>query len=147
MEKIVNTFQGKFASLLAVSLFVILAVASGESQKEIEKKIENETPVLEVSTLQLSSDYKNNGVAADEKYKDKTITVTGVVCGIDRDVFKEIYVKLDEDGDAFGTVQCYFSEDHAKQASKLVKGQKISIKGKCEGQIISVMLKGCQIVN
>ena len=58
----------------------------------------------------------------------------------------DIYVSL-SDGEefSFGGVQCFFSDSHSSAAAELKKEQKVSIKGKCEGLLTSVTLRGCSI--
>ncbi len=131
------------ASLIVVAIFIAIAYGS-EDEKTTEKAIAAEKPAFSVSSKKLYADYDANGVAADEKYKDKVIRVTGKVTTIDRDIMDKIYVTLKGD-EYFGDVQCFFAEDHTKTASKLSKGQRITVKGKCEGKMMNVLLKGCII--
>jgi hypothetical protein len=70
--------------------------------------------------------------------------VPGKITTIDRDIMDKIYITLKGD-EYFGDVQCFFAEDHTKTASKLSKGQRITVKGKCEGKMMNILLKGCII--
>jgi hypothetical protein len=54
----------------------------------------------------------------------------------------KIYVTL-KGNQYFGDIQCFFAESHLGTASRLSKGQKISVKGMCDGKLMNVMLKGC----
>lgn len=131
------------ASAIAVAGFLFIAFGS-DDEKTTETSIAAETPAIEVSARQLYADYEANGVAADEKYKGKVLRVTGKVNTIDRDIMDKIYVTLK--GDKYlGDIQCFFAEDHVKTASQLSKGQTITVKGKCDGKMMNVLLKGCVI--
>jgi hypothetical protein len=130
-------------SVLAVAGFLFIAFGSNDD-KETEAEIKNESPAVEISASQLYADYESNGVAADQKYKGKVLLVSGTVNNIDRDITDNIYVTLKGD-EYFGDIQCFFAEDHVNTASQLSKGQQITVKGKCDGKMMNVMLKGCVI--
>lgn len=133
------------ASAIAVAGFLLIAVGSDDEQTT-EDEIAAETPAFDLSAQQLYSDYEANGVAADGKYKEKVLRVTGEVNTIDRDIMDKIYVTLKGD-EYFGDIQCYFAESHVSTASQLSKGQTITVKGKCDGKIMNVQLKGCIVNN
>lgn len=131
------------ASALALAGFLFIAFGSDEEQiTEIE--IASETPEIEVSAEQLYADYEANGVAADEKYYDKVVRVTGIVNGIDRDFYEDIYVSLQGD-EYYGNVVCYFAESHVKEAAQLSKGQAITVKGLGGGKDGYPIIVGCTI--
>ena len=130
-------------SALAFAGFLFIAFGSND-EKTTEKEIVSVEPEIEVEASTLYSDYEANGVSADQKYKGKVLRVTGRVNNIDRDIMDIIYVTLKGD-EIFGDIQCFFAEDHVNQAAQLSKGQQITVKGKCEGKLMNVMLKGCVI--
>ena len=130
-------------SAMAVAGFLFIAVGS-DDETATETEISTQEPAFKVSARQLSADYEANGVAADGKYKGKVLQVTGVVNTIDRDIMDKIYVTLKGD-QYFGDIQCFFAESHVGTASQLSKGQTITVKGKCDGKLMNVMLKGCII--
>ena len=135
----------KILSTLVSLLFIALAIGSS-SDSATEEEISSQDPAYQVTAAQLYADYETNGVAADQKYKGKVILVVGEVENIDRDIMDDIYVTL-ATGELIGSVQCMFSESHANEASALRKGQRIAIKGKCDGQMMNVILRGCSIGN
>jgi len=130
-------------SAMAVAGFLFIAFGS-DDETATETEISTQESAITVSARQLYADYKANGVAADGKYKGKVLQVTGVVKTIDRDIMDKIYVTLKGD-QYFGDIQCFFAESHIGTASQLSKGQTITVKGKCDGKLMNVMLKGCII--
>jgi len=130
-------------SAIAVISFLFIAFGS-DDEGETEAEIASEEPAMTVSASELYADYEANGVAADDKYKGKVLLVTGEVNTIDRDIMETIYVTLQGD-EYFGDVQCFFAEDHVSAASQLTKGQTITVKGRCDGKLMNVMLEGCVI--
>lgn len=133
-------------SLLAVLVFSFLAIASTESEDVIEGEISDIEPEVTVAATVLCSEYQENEIAADLKYNGKVLLVTGTIEDIGKDLLDSIYVSL-TDGEEFSLtgVQCFFSDSQASVAANLKKGQKISIKGKCDGLMGNVMLKGCTV--
>ncbi|MGB1283350.1 MAG: OB-fold protein, partial [Polaribacter sp.] len=98
----------------------------------------------ELTASMLFNAYESNEVAADGKYLDKRIAVTGKISDIGKDVLGNPYVSLYVD--YMKTVNCYFSEDEIQEISQLKKGQKIYIEGICKGKTlnISVNLSDCK---
>jgi len=129
-------------SATAFVAFIVLAIASSED-KIIEWEVsESSSPPIEVSSRQLFYDYESNEVAADQKYKEKILVVTGKIASIGKDITDNIYITLATD-DIFGEVQCLFADTHSDVLAKLSKGQKVTIKGKCDGKMMNVFLRGC----
>jgi len=135
-----------FLSLLVVILFSLFAIASSESEDEVQNEISDVEPEITVKASVLSAEYQENEVAADLKYKGKVLLVTGTVDDIGKDITDSIYVSL-SDGEEYSLsgVQCFFADSQTSVAADLKKGQNISIKGKCEGLMINVLLKGCTV--
>lgn len=87
--------------------------------------------------------YKQNEVKADNNFKGKTFYVSGIVDDIKKDIMDNIYVTLEGD-DVLSSVQCYF--DNADEAANLSKGQQVVFKGKCNGLMMNVLMKDCELV-
>jgi len=109
-----------------------------ERTKEIENR-ENQT----IPAKNLYYAYQENEVSADNNYKGKTFYVEGVIGDIGKDILDEIYVTL-KTGDLIGSIQCYI--DNAEVAANLRKGQKITVYGKCDGLMMNVLMKDCEVV-
>jgi len=97
-----------------------------------------------ITARKLYQEYDENAVAADLKFKGKTIKVTGTVENIDTDIMDDIYVSLEGDG-YFGTVQCYISDSSINRAAALSKGSTVTIRGRCDGHFMGPILKNCTI--
>lgn len=95
-----------------------------------------------VSAYDLMAAYKANGVAADEKYKGKTLIIEGTVESIDKDIMDTPYVALRGSSDEYSmeSVQCMFEEDASKLGS-LKKGQKVRIQGQVDGYMMNVLVR------
>ncbi len=99
---------------------------------------------LEINAIDLFEAYEANEVAADELYKDKKVLIEGVVGSIGKDITNAPYVSL-EIG-YLKSVNCYFSDENNKELSKLIKGDRVQIIGKCGGlSLTSVIIKKCEL--
>lgn len=110
------------------------------------RTIENIKPAIRTTARKLCGDYEANAIAADEKYKDKILSVSGVVTDMNHGAMGELYLILSGDPDnefSITNIQCYFSEDYAKRIARIQKGQIVTVKGKCEGKLMNVLLKEC----
>ena len=103
---------------------------------------------IEVTAQELYSAYDANQVAADAKYKDKTLKVTGVVESIGKDILDTPYITLTSGGqyEVWG-VQCMFDEKYEPELAKLTKGQMVTVQGECDGYLVNVLLRDCALIS
>jgi hypothetical protein len=111
-----------------------------ENIKNTIKEREGQT----ISAPNLAASYEANEVQADNNFKGKTFFVEGVVTDIKKDIVDDIYVILEGD-QMFRDVQCFFND--AETASKLRKGMKVTFKGTCDGLMMNVLMKNCELVD
>jgi len=97
--------------------------------------------VLKASDL--AAEYAANELAADEKYKNKKVVITGIVEGINK-MFGSTSVTLTGDGFMY-SISCFVNKDEESAVAKLAKGEQVSIEGTVEGYGISVEVKNCKI--
>ena len=138
-----KTITKNLISIACLALFMFFAIGS-EEDSEIELDVSSQSSEYTVTAPQLYSEYDSNEVAADLKYKDKVITVEGIIDDIGKDIMDDIYVTLKGD-QYFGNVQCFFSDSHTDKAASLRKGDKITVKGLCTGKMMNVLVRGCII--
>lgn len=121
---------------------ILLLSACGEPAPSPSTTQPAARAVIEISAAQLYEEYEANEIAADQKYKDKMLKVTGVVSSIGKDVLGSPYVVLTGGGEyeVWG-VQCTFSSAYEPQLAKLTKGQVVTVTGKCKGYLINVLLE------
>ena len=137
-------------TVFGIGAFLLVAAASSEDKEETQKKEAAKqaeiqaAPAIEVTAAQLCEDYKANEIAADEKYKGKILQVTGKVDSIAKDILDSIYVTL-KSGKRFDlmSVQAFFPDSVTAQAAALSKGQKVTVKGRCEGKLMNIIIKDC----
>ena len=120
-----------------------------QAQQDSIAKVEKEQELVEIkqndiSAPQLTAAYEENEVNADQNFKGKTFYVTGRITEIKKDILDDIYVTLQGD-EMFREVQCYFND--ASTASQLRKGMKVTFRGKCDGLMMNVQMKNCELVD
>ena len=120
----------------------------GEYEVEIGGNSETVLAVMKMSAYELRAEYKENEVAADEKYEDKIIYVEGIIKDIGKDVLDTAYITLD-DGTIINSVQCMFKKADESIVAGLKKGQEVTVRGECEGEIIfgNILLRGSSILD
>lgn len=105
----------------------------------------NAKDYMTVDYKQLYKDYEENAIKADGKYKDKLIQITGKVDDIFREVMGHPYVTFSVDK-YFQHVQAVFSKDEESKVAELKKGQTITVRGRCKGKTMNVLIDDCIII-
>ena len=102
--------------------------------------------IIEITAADLFAAYSENEVAANGKYKDKKLQITGTINHIGTDILDRVYITL-EAGEMLYSVQCYFVDsDEAAKVAELRKGDTITLIGVCEGMSLNVMVRQCEIL-
>lgn len=92
-------------------------------------------------------EYEQNEVAADNKYKGKTIRIDARIADIGKDLLDSMYITLRMPSEwDLRTVQCFFDDKHSSEIANLRKGQRITVQGTVDGLMMNVLLKDCWIV-
>lgn len=92
------------------------------------RDIQSEKPKYTIETGLLVNEFLENQSAANEKYLDQVIVVSGLVRGIETDQNNQVVLFLKEEGDEAG-VRCTFLAEASNTASSLSIGETISVKG------------------
>jgi hypothetical protein len=105
----------------------------------------------------LHKDYQGNAVAADNKYKGKTVGVVGEVQKVDTLLGKPTVILKAGDGE-FGIVVehvwCVCGDADRDKLAELAEGHWVALVGRCTGKeapgglqlAVPVMLQGCEVV-
>lgn len=103
--------------------------------------------VMTVDYKTLYSDYEDNPINADSKYRDKKLQLTGTISNIDRDISKKPYITFYVDEYGSKSIKMSFNNDETVAALK--KGQNVKVVGTCGGTFAStiVVLNNCKIVD
>lgn len=142
-----------FFVLGLIALGVAIAVMSDGSNKSTNNDAlttsEQTTttpaePPMVVNAKDLVAAYENNEVAADQKYKGKTLEVSGKVAGIDSGIGDKAVVRLVGTNE-FASAMADGDDEFTKYAATLSKGQDITLICVGAGEVIgSPMLNQCK---
>ena len=101
---------------------------------------------IETTPQEICSEYEDNEVSADNKYKGKKVAITGTIERIIKSGFSDDPIIVFK-GTFIKDVRFYFSKDSNNEISNLSKGDKITIVGTCKGMtLVDVVLHKCKIL-
>jgi hypothetical protein len=109
------------------------AEEEAKKRKELQEKLAKAVDVTRILRA-----YEANEVAADKKYDDQQLTVTGYVSSIDKGGFGGIFVWL-----AGGTVGCNFGSGDEDEVAKLRRGQRVVFSCKPKGLSLGHLMMNC----
>jgi tRNA_anti-like len=129
--------------LLAIILAAIACTSCGPlSSEEPRPTTDSQTSGIEITADALHAAYVENGVAGDMRFRGQVVAVNGRVGDIQTYGDRPVINLLANKGK--GVVQCYFEPDQAEAVAKIVHGQQVKIKGRCDGFTEgAVLLKEC----
>jgi len=139
-----------FWIIVVIVLFIILGSSGSKNTNNTAQQNQNnpaqQQSYTRVEAVDLATEYKANQVAADDKYKNKTIEVSGTIYNIGKDILDAPYVTLNG-VDMVTNIQCMFDKSDQSQLTSLAKDTKIVLRGKVSGQVVfNVLLNNCSIV-
>lgn len=106
-----------------------------------------EPPAMPVQAERLFLDYQRNEVAADQKYRDKHLLVTGIVTSVNKDFTDKVYLTLGT-SNMFMDVHANLEPSEVAHAGELSKGEEVTVL--CSGGMMMVgspMLHDCVFHN
>ena len=129
-----------------LAIFLILGGGSLDTDGDAEK-ISVATPDYVLSANKLFKEYDKNSVAADAKYEDKIVVVSGTIQSIGKDIMDTAYLVIGGTGFLDG-VQCMLPAGQEGLVARVSKGQYVTLKGKVSGQIMgNVIVNNCSFSN
>ena len=96
-------------------------------QKEVEAYLKE--PPIVVTAAKLVKDYQNEA-AANERYQERKVWITGYVRDTARGVLATPYVKLEPGKAGSGAVVCFFEKGHSVAVEDLKENQEVTIEGR-----------------
>lgn len=149
----------KIFAIVSVVVLLLIVIAFVGLKKPSEKTATPETKSSNVSSdkptekiivpvKNLISDYKDNEVAADEKYRGKLLDVSGVIYGITNGITDDEMIINIGTGEeyAFDYAYCYVKPSEKDKVLSLKKGDAVSMEGLGDNSTIgSPVIKDCVI--
>jgi hypothetical protein len=141
--------RAKVSKKLLIPLLVIIIAGIATMSymfRGAENSVANEKALYTRSADALYSSFEGDETAANEKFLGKVIEVTGEVSEIEKTDSGQLVVLLSCNS-PIGGISCTF-ETKQDQVSKLVSpGATCTIKGKCSGMLMEVVLDNCALTN
>lgn len=134
----------------AILIFILLIAAlagywAWQAYNKPVATLHNVNPELDMDADKLFADYAENEESANQKYLGKIIRISGKV--LDVNINSNEYSTIYLDGnDVMGSVSCQLEKGEEAKAEKLNAGMAVSIKGKCTGFAMDVVLTQCIII-
>ena len=119
-----------------------------EVERELQPQPEQTTSALEVTVEELLSAYKEDGAAADARFMNKILKVTGLVNRIELEDFLDFsYITLTgTEKSLLQNVRCIFDKKYGPELSQLTTGQRVAVQGKYDGSMINLRMRDCVLV-
>jgi len=102
----------------------------------------------EVSADELMQAYTSDPVAAEAKYMNEVLNITGTVSRVEiRKALDINYIFLTgADEELMRSIRCMFDKKHEPELLELAKGQTVTVQGKYNGSLIDFRMQNCVIV-
>ena len=129
------------------ALLLVLAVA-GYGWYVFNKKpadVRRQKADMEINAKDLLQLFQQNETAADARYVDKVIIVSGIVQSMQTDAQGKTTISLDT-GDPMAAVTCSFYNEETAAVKQINKGSRVHVKGICTGMLSDVILNKCSLV-
>ena len=137
-------------------LFVVIFAVFGAEQSENPSRPSSPQPaattsnsslrdnIMNVSAMQIVSEYDNNEIAADSRYKGKYVRISGVVNDIAKDILDNMYVTIGGGADfELRSVQAFFPDKYEGILAELRKGSRITVVCRIDGLMLNVIGRDC----
>ncbi len=123
-------------------------VPKPEPEPVSEPEPESAPTAIEVTVEELLSAYEADAAAADAKFANEILKVTGVVDRIEvKDILDIHYIILTSaEKGILQDIRCTFDKKHGPELNQLTKGQTVTVRGKYDGSIIDICLRDCVLV-
>jgi hypothetical protein len=137
-----KTQRNSVTQLVIFEVFLGLALGCS-TLREATNSPSSVSAAAKISAEDLYKSFQSNEVAAADRYKGKTLIVSGTL-GNMGEAMGSTYVFLVDDHQT-PMVECFFPDEQKDSLSRLKKGQTMSIKGTCKGLLGVVDLEACVI--
>lgn len=135
----------KYAAIVLVAVMAAGALGFYYVNKP-KGSIARKQPDLIMSPQKLLADFISDEDAANAKYLDKIIEVSGKITSISQNNGNKITLLMDT-GDPMSNVTCELNPVETDKTSGIEEGSIVELKGICTGMLTDVILVDCIILN
>ena len=119
-----------------------------ELEPEQESESSQTTAIIDMTLDELISAYKADEAAANVRFMNKILKLTGVVNRIEvNDYLDSSYLIITSpEKELLQTARCYFDKKRDPELSQLTTDQMVTVQGKFDGSMINIRLNDCVLV-
>jgi uncharacterized Zn finger protein (UPF0148 family) len=120
----------------------------GLREERLQPELKSTPPTIEVTVDELYAAYKADKTAADAKFLDKLLKLTGIVARIVATGISgmRFIVLVGTDEEERQVALCEFNRRHGSKVTQLTTGQTVTVQGRCEGYQIHIIMKDCDLI-
>lgn len=141
-EKLGLTWPVKiFLALIVVGIFGAFIGNNTNSTSSAQK--EAERPVVEAISItaeQLYKEYEANEVAADQKYKNKILNLSGTIRDIGKTIGDKPYINLATGRFSHQVMVSFPAKIYDNQLATYSNGMQLDLTGKCGGMTLGMVM-------
>ena len=124
-------------------------VLEAENAPVPEVEPETVAAAIELTVEELLSAYEGGAEAADARFTNQILKITGLVDRIEVKTALDIYyitLNSAEQNRLFQGVRCVFNRQNGPELEKLTAGQTVTVQGKYVGSMIDISMRDCVLV-
>lgn len=143
-HKTIKSMKAKKIILTLLILGLIGAFVAYKIYNKPHVDVAETSSDISLKATKIVDDFSSDENAANKKYLDKIVEVSGSISSIKTEN-ETVIIALE--GNDFGNVLCYLSEESRTEINSLKEGQQIKLKGICTGFLLDVVLVKSVITN
>jgi len=129
--------------ILIAVIGISIAMYIGYAQyNKPHRNIAAENADFKITCNQIFDDFENDEKAANEKYLDKVVEVSGSIIEINKDQLENTVLTLEAENAMVGGVLCTLKD----KTIQFEEDAKITLKCRCTGFLMDVVLTDCTVV-
>jgi hypothetical protein len=139
--------SAKISKKMIITLIVIIIGGMATMSyvfRGAENSVANENAVYTTTADELFSVFEENETAANEKYLGKVVEVTGTIGEIEKTENGQLVLLLTCNS-PMGGIRCTFETRQDKVIKQVSQGASCTVKGKCSGMLMEVVLDNCSL--
>lgn len=106
-----------------------------QAQKSIEKPIE----IISITSEQLYKEYEANEIAADQKYKNRAVKVSGTLRSIGKTIGDKPYLNLSTGAFSHQVMVLFPADQYNDKLATFKRGDRIELTGTCTGMTLGMV--------
>lgn len=131
-------------SLIAVSVIALAGIIFGLYMFNLgPKDLQKAKPDFIMTAIDLQKAFEDDEAAANSKYVNKIIEVTGIIESVKPGDNKTLSISL-KTGSPLSSVNCTFQS--APDTSGIRVSEPIKLRGECSGFLMDVLLNNCSVI-